>query len=94
MTQKRLAHEAGIDPRTLRKIEKGEQVSVESIYAVYKVLGIDPRKQKTTKTEAAEDRRRPTALRMLALATILCLPVCGVLFAFEYTGIRHEGLKA
>lgn len=85
MTQKRLAHEAGIDPRTLRKIEKGEQVSADSMYAVYKVLGINPREQKTTKTEASEDRRRPTALRMLALAAILCLPVWGVLFAFEYT---------
>jgi transcriptional regulator with XRE-family HTH domain len=42
MTQKRLAHEAGIDPRTLRKIEKGEQVSPESLLSVYRVLGISP----------------------------------------------------
>lgn len=40
MTQKRLAFEAGIDARTLRKIEKGETVSAESYRSVCQVLGI------------------------------------------------------
>lgn len=41
LTQKRLAFEAGIDPRTLRKIEKGEKVSPESVLSVCSVLGLD-----------------------------------------------------
>lgn len=39
MTQKRLAFESGIDARTLRKMEKGEQVSPESYRAVCQALG-------------------------------------------------------
>ncbi len=56
MTQKRLAHEAGIDPRTLRKIEKGEVVSPESLHAVYRVLGIAPE----TVRQRAEGRELST----------------------------------
>lgn len=39
-TQKRLAHEAGIAARTLRKLERGEEVSLETMGAVRKALGI------------------------------------------------------
>ncbi|MCV9964878.1 helix-turn-helix domain-containing protein [Pararhizobium sp. BT-229] len=42
MSQKRLALLAGIDARTLRKIEKGENVSPESYRAVCNALGISP----------------------------------------------------
>jgi transcriptional regulator with XRE-family HTH domain len=42
MSQKRLALLAGIDARTLRKIEKGEYVSLESYRAVCNALGIEP----------------------------------------------------
>lgn len=41
MSQKRLAHEAGIDARTLRKIEKGEVVSPETYRSVLNALGIE-----------------------------------------------------
>jgi transcriptional regulator with XRE-family HTH domain len=41
LTQKRLAFEAGIDARTLRKIEKGEKVSPESVLAVCSILELD-----------------------------------------------------
>lgn len=41
MSQKRLAHEAGIDARTLRKIEKGEVVSPETYRSVLTALGIE-----------------------------------------------------
>lgn len=43
MTQKRLAFESGIDARTLRKIEKGEAVSPESMRAVRVALGLPTR---------------------------------------------------
>lgn len=39
-TQKRLAYEAGIAARTLRKLERGEEVSLETLGAVRRVLGI------------------------------------------------------
>ncbi len=42
MSQKRLAFLAQIDARTLRKIEKGENVSAESFRSVCNVLGIEP----------------------------------------------------
>jgi transcriptional regulator with XRE-family HTH domain len=42
MSQKRLAHEAGIDVRTLRRIEGGVTVSPESFRAVCLALRIDP----------------------------------------------------
>lgn len=42
MSQKRLAHEAGIDVRTLRRIEAGVTVSPESYRAVCLALKIDP----------------------------------------------------
>lgn len=42
MSQKRLAHEAGIDVRTLRRIEGGVTVSPESYRAVCLALKIDP----------------------------------------------------
>lgn len=42
MTQKRLAHEAGIDVRTLRRIEGGVAVSPESFRAVCLALKIPP----------------------------------------------------
>ncbi len=42
MSQKRLAHEAGITVRTLRKIEKGEDVSLETYRSVCKALGLRP----------------------------------------------------
>jgi transcriptional regulator with XRE-family HTH domain len=42
MSQKRLAHEAGIDVRTLRRIEGGVTVSPESFRAVCLALKIDP----------------------------------------------------
>lgn len=42
MSQKRLAHEAGIDVRTLRRIEGGVSVSPESYRAVCLALNIDP----------------------------------------------------
>jgi transcriptional regulator with XRE-family HTH domain len=40
MTQKRLAHVAGIDARTVRKLERGETVSLETRHTVYTALGI------------------------------------------------------
>ncbi|MCV9965087.1 helix-turn-helix domain-containing protein [Pararhizobium sp. BT-229] len=42
MSQKRLAHEAGIDVRTLRRIESGIAVSPESFRAVCIALRIEP----------------------------------------------------
>lgn len=42
MSQKRLAHEAGIDVRTLRRIESGVDVLPESYRAVCLALRIDP----------------------------------------------------
>lgn len=42
MSQKRLAFEAGIDARTLRKIEQGVTVSPESLWAVCRILEVDP----------------------------------------------------
>lgn len=39
-TQKRLAHEAGIAARTLRKLERGEEVSLETLGAVRRALGM------------------------------------------------------
>ncbi len=41
MSQKRLALEAGINVRTLRKIEKGEYVSPESMRSVLSVLRVE-----------------------------------------------------
>jgi hypothetical protein len=42
MTQEHLAAAAGLDARTVRKLEKGGQVSAETILAVRGVLGMDP----------------------------------------------------
>jgi transcriptional regulator with XRE-family HTH domain len=42
MSQKRLAYEAGIDARTLRKLETGETVSAETYRTVCVALGIEP----------------------------------------------------
>lgn len=41
MTQKRLAFEAGVDVRTIRRMENGTSVSPESLRAAYVALGID-----------------------------------------------------
>lgn len=40
MTQKRLAHAAGVDARTVRKLERGKPVSLETKHAVYSALGL------------------------------------------------------
>ena len=42
MTQKRLAYEAGVDVRTIRRLEAGAAVSPESYRAACIVLGVDP----------------------------------------------------
>jgi transcriptional regulator with XRE-family HTH domain len=44
-TQKRLAYEAGIAARTLRKLERGEEVSLETLGAVRRALGIKTQPQ-------------------------------------------------
>lgn len=61
LTQKRLAFEAGIDPRTLRKLEKGEKVSPESVLAVCRVLDMDPVGNIRSDVQAAPSKDRACA---------------------------------
>lgn len=76
-TQKRLAFEAGIDARTLRKIEKGQPVSLETIRAVCSVLDIAPSELVGVKEigvvegiATSRDRGRP-AILLLSLSVFL-----------------------
>ncbi|MCS4089514.1 helix-turn-helix domain-containing protein [Rhizobium sp. BK176] len=61
MSQKRLAHEAGIDVRTLRRIEGGVTVSPESYRAVCLALKIDP---SVSIEEAAPEPSETITLRL------------------------------
>jgi transcriptional regulator with XRE-family HTH domain len=65
MSQKRLAHEAGIDVRTLRRIEGGVTVSPESYRAVCLALKIDP------SVSLDETAPEPTATMAFTLASRL-----------------------
>lgn len=61
MTQKRLAFEAGIDARTLRKIENDIAVSPESYRSVCRVLNLDPGKL-TSESGAVAGQMSPSPL--------------------------------
>jgi hypothetical protein len=61
MSQKRLAHEAGIDVRTLRRIESGISVSPESYRAICIALKIEP----IVSSESTVDETRPVQMRSL-----------------------------
>lgn len=90
MSQKRLALLAGIDARTLRKIEKGENVSPESYRSVCKALGIEPVVQ-DRQAEVADDapldvraRSQLTATLVAALAFALASFLVGaVVYHFD-----------
>jgi transcriptional regulator with XRE-family HTH domain len=71
MSQKRLAFEAGMNVRTVRKIEKGEQVSPESLRSVFAVLGMTPGTLLSQETSLAPSTvHQPKARLLLALSTL------------------------
>lgn len=78
MTQKRLAHEAGIDARTLRKIEKGEQVSPDSYRAACLALGIEPHRPEPTAPQ-----RLALSFREILHLSLIALVVVAAAFAFH-----------
>lgn len=85
MTQKRLAHEAGISPRTLRKLERGGEVSLETARAVRKALGLgDPEARQPPDVSISQaDRPSPFYDRFAAgcIGLILAISV-GITTAF------------
>jgi transcriptional regulator with XRE-family HTH domain len=93
MSQKRLALLAGIDARTLRKIEKGENVSPESYRSVCNALGIPPAAQEasTCAIEDAPVQAKPRSLisACLAAATFFALATGSILILAIYSGAYH-----
>jgi transcriptional regulator with XRE-family HTH domain len=44
LSQRQLAHEAGVDRKTLRRIETSELVLPQSLYRVCMILGVEPQR--------------------------------------------------
>jgi transcriptional regulator with XRE-family HTH domain len=44
LSQRQLAHEAGVDRKTLRRIETSQLVLVQSLYRVCMILGVEPQR--------------------------------------------------
>jgi transcriptional regulator with XRE-family HTH domain len=94
LTQKRLAYLAGIDARTLRKIEKGEVVSPDSYRAVCVALKIDPPKEEFTRVQ----KRSPGYLRdlfggILAICSFVAMPVFGGPLMAAYYADKEPNLS-
>jgi transcriptional regulator with XRE-family HTH domain len=83
LTQKRLAHEAGVDVRTLRKLEKGEEVSLETKHLVYKALGLSHEEDESQASSPPSKIEDWTGV--LALAGIL---LCGLLVAVIFNDME------
>lgn len=81
MSQKRLAHEAGIDARTLRKIEKGETVSPESLRNVLLALGlVSAGTSPHTLPVAPSDGERPAFTNDLPFSWLMLLAAILAIF--------------
>ncbi|MCS4089939.1 helix-turn-helix domain-containing protein [Rhizobium sp. BK176] len=107
MSQKRLASLAGIDARTLRKIEKGEVVSAESFRSACLALGLDPslpeRKIDDLVSGEAQDgapssnRWRDSieavVLGVLVTALLVSIPLVGGPMASRYYFDRYPNLR-
>jgi transcriptional regulator with XRE-family HTH domain len=107
MSQKRLADLAGIDARTLRKIEKGEVVSAESFRSACLALGLEPvvseRKNDDPVSVSAPEQaptskrwiegREVAVLGVLAAALYVSIPFVGGPLADRYYFDRYPNLR-
>lgn len=107
MSQKRLASLAGIDARTLRKIEKGEVVSAESFRSACLALGLEPVISERTNDDpisASTSERASTSgswiegregavLGVFAVALYLSIAFVGFPVASRYYFDRYPNLR-
>lgn len=94
LTQKRLAYLAGIDARTLRKIEKGEVVSPDSYRAVCVALQIDPSKEEFAQVQMkSHGYLRDIFGGILAICSFVAMPVFGGHLMAAYYADKEPNLS-
>ena len=93
LSQKDLARRAGIDARTLRKIENGEHVSELSLTAVEHILGISTTPRAPSKARPST-RAFPWRRSLVIMAVLAAILIIGYAGSFYFEAAIHLMIAA